>query len=343
MNHSDCQNLKQWFLEGKRIFPWREEPSPYRVWISEIMLQQTRASVVVTYFSKWMARFPTLSDVAKTSEEELIKLWEGLGYYNRVRNIQKAARYILENHGGAIPSTLEELIKVPGLGPYTAGAILSFAFHQKAAAVDGNVARVISRYYQIEEDITRISTQKVLKDKTLAFLPDKDPWVVMEALIELGATVCGKTPMCEQCPLHDGCKGHETQSAHLLPIKKKRKETLFLSRMVPIIRCEQSVLVRQLPMGKVLGGLYEFPSFDLLSLEELSQQLQEKFNIEAHYVEELPMQEYGFTHHHVELFPHIWDTSSQISIAGYTWKSIAELTQLPFTSGHKRILAQLLT
>src|SRR3990167_4180187 len=152
MQPFDHESLKRWFFINRRILPWRENPSPYEVWVSEVMLQQTRVSVVIPYFNRWMKHFPTISDLAKASIEAIIKVWEGLGYYSRARNLHEGAKYLLQFHAGELPDSPEHLKKVRGLGPYTIGAIRSFAFKQKAAAIDGNVLRVIARYFSIMEE-----------------------------------------------------------------------------------------------------------------------------------------------------------------------------------------------
>lgn len=341
MPSKDAEKLKQWFSREKRDLPWREDTSPYRVWISEIMLQQTRASVVIGYFERWMKQFPTLQHLAEASEDKVIKAWEGLGYYNRARNILKAARYFLSHHEGMIPPERQALLKVPGLGPYTVGAILSFAFKKKAPAVDGNVARVISRYDCFEEDISTQRAQKNLQMLTEDFLPDEQPWHVMEGLIELGAKICGKTPQCLRCPLQSGCKAHLLGKADSLPIKKKPKEILHLAKEVIVLKREEFFLVQMKEKGKVLGGLYEFFSFERDELRDVKDFLKEKFRIEADKIQELEKEQYGYTHHAVELFPSIWETSCSQLIPGCEWKPWQDLFSLPFTSGHRRILANL--
>lgn len=339
MPSSDAGKLKQWFLREKRSFPWREDTSPYAVWISEIMLQQTRASVVIDYFLKWMKEFPSLQDLAIASEEKVIKIWEGLGYYNRARNILKAAKYLHHHHQGEIPADRESLLKVPGLGPYTVGAILSFAFKQKEPAVDGNVARVMSRYHYFEEDITSSRAQKQLQQMTRDFLPQKEAHIVMEGLIELGAKVCGKTPQCLRCPLQSGCKANLHGSADHLPFKKKPRETLYLTKEVIILKCQEKFLIQQKEKGKVLGGLYEFFSIDREESLDVQSFLKEKFAIKAKKISELDKAEYTYTHHAVELFPSIWETTTSCLIPGCEWKTWQELCNLPFTSGHRRIRA----
>ena len=335
----DSKELISWFSKEKRDLPWREEITPYKVWISEIMLQQTRASVVKDYFERWMRRFPTLSLLSLASEDEVIKLWEGLGYYNRARNILKAARYFTEYHGGIIPCDKDALLKVPGLGPYTVGAILSFAFQKKAAAVDGNVERVASRYFAIDEEISTALVKRKIEESVFQFLPDESAHVAMEGLIELGATLCSKTPLCEKCPLKRGCKARALGIEQELPKKKKAKGSIELTRHVVIIRSSECVLVRQNEPGRVLGGLYEF--FMLQEEQDIESFFKEKFGIFLEKISNLEQQQHFYTHHKIELFPSIWETTHPFLVPGYEWRREEELKLLPFTSGHRKILAHL--
>jgi A/G-specific adenine glycosylase len=341
MPTEDVQKLLQWFERSKRALPWRDNPSPYRVWISEVMLQQTRASVVIEYFEKWMARYPSIQDLAQAPLDELIKLWEGLGYYNRVRNIHKAALYFIEHHRGEIPFDKKSLLKVPGLGSYTVGAILSFAFQQKQPAVDGNVSRVMSRYQAFTDEISSARARKKLEAFTSDFLPDQKPHIVMEGLIELGATICGKTPQCLRCPLQLGCKAHWLGLEGSLPKMKKRRPITYLYKEVIVLRSGNEFLVSKQPLGKVLGGLYEFLSFDKEDGLNVNLLLKNKFDLDAYLIQELGVTDYTYTHHAVELFPSIWETLCKKSIPGYEWRGWEELFTLPFTSGHKRILSSL--
>ena len=338
------ENLKKWFLQNKRSFPWRDFKTPYAVWVSEVMLQQTRASVVVAYFYRWMERFPTLFSLAEAPLEEIFKIWEGLGYYSRARNLKQGAIQILEE-GGVFPNSLEKLLKIKGIGPYTAGAILSFAFHQKAAAVDGNVARVISRYKGIFGDLTSSKVKKALEEETLLLLPDVESWIVMESFIELGATFClPAKPICSQCPLKESCYAHLHDVTGEIPLKKKRQETLFLQNQVVVIFYESEVLIEIKEEGKVLGGLAEFPSFPYSVHLEIEEEVKKKTNLETIWQEDLPLQKQSFTRYQVDLYPAILEAKEKKEVLGCSWHSIEDLSQsLTFSSGHKRILEEILS
>lgn len=341
MKNEDVSRLKTWFLKTKRDFPFRRDPSPYRVWISEVMLQQTRASVVIEYFERWMKKFPTLAVLAEATEDGVIKMWEGLGYYNRARNILRAARYFVSVHGGQIPSDKQALMLVPGLGPYTSGAILSFAFKKKAPAIDANVLRVMSRYYCIEELITKAKVQKDIFQLVDTFLPEEDPHIVMEALIELGATICTKAPRCSLCPANEGCIARQRGLADALPLKSRQKQTVYLERDVAVVFCQEKFLVKKMQPGKVLGGLFEFLSFDCDGLHTIESHLNSLFGEELVLLRELTKEHYSYTHHNVELFPSIWETRCEKLIEGCEWVSFDQLKTLPFSAGHRRILAAL--
>ncbi len=328
--------LKHWFEEEKRIFPWRENPTPYRVWVSEVMLQQTRASVVIPYFERWMSAFPTIKSLASAKIEEVIKLWEGLGYYSRARALHQGAKYLLEVHNGELPSDENALRKVKGLGPYTVGAICSFAFHQKKPAVDGNVKRVISRLFCIEEDIDKSSTQNQIYDRVFSLLPDKEPWIIMEALIELGATFCSKKPQCEKCPLNDGCLGYHLGKADLLPKKKKPAKVTYLERIVPVIRFQNEFLIQKHQGKKVMADLYEFP---YLEKDNFSTSF---YPAKLQFLKNLKEVKHTFTRFQAHLFPQLFQAEQKKEIEGFEWIEKSKLINKPFSSGHRKILQQLL-
>lgn len=336
------KELRDWFLLDKRSFPWRENATPYAVWVSEVMLQQTRASVVIPYFNRWMKRFPTLECLANAPLEEVLKAWEGLGYYSRARNLKLGAMQILQE-GGVFPNSYEKLLAIKGIGPYTAGAILSFAFHQKAAAIDGNVTRVISRYRGISCDLATVRAKKQLEEETMTLLPEREPWIVMEALIELGATICLPNPNCNQCPLKTGCYSLANQVVNEIPLKKKRQETLFLQNQVVVIFFESEVLIEIKKEGKVLGGLSEFVSFPYVLDQEIEEEVAKRFSLDVLWQEDLYLEKQSFTKYQVDLYPCIVEAKEKKEVPGYIWVSFSSLREkFTFSSGHKRILLQII-
>lgn len=334
--------LSQWFIQNKRSFPWRKDPSPYTVWVSEIMLQQTRAQVVQEYFNRWMKEFPSLEDLALAPIDKVLKAWEGLGYYSRVRNLKKAAEELYEQKK-PIPGTQKELLDIPGIGPYTAGAIASFAFHQKAPAIDGNVIRVLSRYHTLNTCPTSSQGKKILEEKVLAFLPDEKPWIVMEALIELGATICLPRALCAKCPLQTSCQAKLQDTVDIFPIKKKRsKETIYSQKQVFILLHEGKVLLQRNEEGSLLGGLTQFPS-ESYSHEYMNEELiLQNLQIKASWMEDLSSTKQNFTRYVEELIPSIYQVTEPHTPPGFFWEPVALLDTLLFSSGHRRILKEFL-
>lgn len=340
------RQLIDWFEEHKRDLPWREELSPYRVWVSEVMLQQTQVAVVIPYFERWMERFPTIESLANAPVEEVIKQWEGLGYYSRARNLHEGAKQVCRDYQGTLPDDPKLLEKIKGIGPYTKGAILSFAFRKKAAAVDGNVIRVLTRYLGMEEDISKPSTIKSIWKIAEELVPEQQPWSYNEGLIELGATVCSKKPQCLKCPIKEGCKGFLRGIADSLPVKSKKSETIDLYRDVVLIESEGEVLVRKCPKGEIMQDLYEFPFRELTNDapddEETLAWASKTFEMGLEFEESLPVITHGFTKYRVKLFPKKFKGLQKGKSSHYQWCSISELHHLPFNAGHRKIAAHLI-
>lgn len=345
IDHESEDNLKQelpldalraWFLQFRRSFPWRETPTPYRVWISEVMLQQTKASVVVPYFERWLAHFPDIEALAKAPIEEVLKAWEGLGYYSRARNLHEGAKEIMENHGGELPCEYSKLKKIRGLGPYTCGAILNFAFKKKATAIDGNVLRVISRFLALEEEIDQTSVKQKIEKFVFEMLPNEESWYITEGLIELGATLCNRDPQCNQCPLSSRCLGYRHGLQKVIPKKKNRLKISALFRRVAVIRCGDHYLLQKGEKGKVMADLYEFP---YVEETENHKTFEEILGISLTPIKSLPEERHTFTRFRVHLSPHLYDTDHLDP--RFLWKERAVLTDLPFSSGHRRILENL--
>ncbi len=260
--------LLHWYDRNARILPWREDPKPYYVWVSEIMLQQTRVEAVKGYFDRFLSALPELSDLAGAQEEVLLKLWEGLGYYNRVRNMQKAAQVVMERYEGSLPADYEALKQLPGIGTYTAGAIASIAYGIPEPAVDGNVLRVLKRISASYDDITKEKVKKELEDDLRRIMPKDRPGDFNQSLMELGATVClpnGK-PLCEQCPVMHLCKAFHAGCELELPVKSKKKERRVEEHTVFVIKtgtgnAYEIVLHKRAGKG-LLSGLWELPNVE---------------------------------------------------------------------------------
>ncbi len=263
-NNEFSQSLLAWYHENRRQMPWREEPSPYRIWISEIMLQQTRVDTVIPYFNRFMERYPDIISLASSDEEELLKYWEGLGYYSRIRNIHITAKNLVQNYNGQLPTTYDELIKLKGIGDYTAGAIASEAFHEKVAAVDGNVFRVMARLSGDPEDLREVRTQKRLKEKVVTILPDQEVGDFNQALIELGALICVPRgePKCDKCPVSKHCLAKARGEQMEIPYKSKAKKRRIENRTIFLLYYEKEWAIVKREEGRFLEGLYEFPSME---------------------------------------------------------------------------------
>lgn len=347
MDHDFVGKLRRWFLSQARDLPWRVQPSPYAVWVSEVMLQQTQVAVVIPYFERWMERFPTVSDLAEAPLEDVLKLWEGLGYYSRARNLHKGARDVVEKYGGSLPSTAETLGKIKGIGPYTVGAILSFAFRQRAAAVDGNVLRVLSRYYCIPDDIGKSKSVRTFVEAAERLLPEKEPWVIAEALIELGATVCARVPRCHDCPVRGGCLAYRNGTTGQFPVKAAKSASKELFRAVAVVCCRGHFLVGCGEKGKVMADLYEFPYFELGSpsstVEEQLENISSGLGDVGAWREAMPVVKHTFTRFRASLYPHLFVMKDFRQIPGYRWMCHDEIRKVPFSSGHRRILNEVLS
>lgn len=256
--------LLSWYDAGNRILPWRSEPTPYHVWLSEIMLQQTRVEAVKPYYDRFLHALPDIAHLASAGEDELLKLWEGLGYYNRVRNLQKAAVIIMRDYDGEMPHTQEELMKLPGIGRYTSGAIASIAYGQPDPAVDGNVLRVLSRLRRDERNISEDKTKQAVEAELREVMPQDRPGDFNQSMMELGAMVCAPNgaPKCETCPLSQICESHAAGTWDRYPVKAAKKPRVIEHKTVLVIRSDQRVVFGKRPSKGLLAGMYEFPCLE---------------------------------------------------------------------------------
>ncbi len=253
-----------WYQKNKRDLPWRINPSPYHVWVSEIMLQQTRVEAVKAYYQRFLEALPRVSDLAGAKEDQLLKLWEGLGYYNRVRNMQKAAKQIEIDYRGNFPDTYEGILSLPGIGTYTAGAISSFAFGIPKPAVDGNVLRVITRLTADDRDIAKQSTKTSVERSLDQLIPRENPSDFNQGLIELGALVCGPNgePKCEICPLNNICLAKKEDLIAKIPVKSKAKKRKIQEKTVLLFRDHNQIALHKRDLKGLLAGMYEFPNLE---------------------------------------------------------------------------------
>ncbi|MCH9612282.1 MAG: Adenine DNA glycosylase [Chlamydiia bacterium] len=337
--------LIEWFELNRRHMPWREVATPYRVWISEVMLQQTQVSVVIPYFERWMAQFPSVKELAEAPVDEVIKCFEGLGYYSRARNLHKGAKYFVEKFGGEIPPDYQALIQAPGIGHYTAGAILNFAFHKPVPAVDGNVARVMARYIGYEKEITKAKHLMEIREEVKKRLPVEKGWVFSEALIELGALVCKKTPACHACPLALSCVAYADGREVELPKRGARQKVVFLYRMLACITFDCYVLVRKEQKGALMADLWQFPylegSENQSDKSNFTGQFQSLLGLDLTLKFSMERVSHTFTRYQAHLFPTIYEATEKTLVPGYEWVETDQITALPFCSGHRQVARSL--
>lgn len=290
--------LLSWYDQCRRILPWREDPKPYHVWLSEIMLQQTRVEAVKEYYLRFLAELPTIQDLAAAGEEKLLKLWEGLGYYNRVQNLQKAAKVCAEEYGGQLPGDFEKLKKLPGIGEYTAGAIGSIAFGLPVTAVDGNVFRVITRLTADPSDITKPETKERITGMVQALQPRERPGDFNQALMDLGATVClpNGIPKCESCPLGVLCQGRRQGNMTEYPVKPPKKPRKKEEKTVFLLFSESKTALHKRGKESVLKNMWEFPNTEGVLTEAEAEAWCRQKGMKVLRMETLPGYQHIFTH-----------------------------------------------
>ncbi|MFQ6673480.1 MAG: A/G-specific adenine glycosylase [Fidelibacterota bacterium] len=253
-----AERVMTWYGDHQRFLPWRSESDPYRIWVSEVMLQQTQVETVIPYYHRWLDRFPTVKSVAEAPADAVLKAWEGLGYYSRCRNFQRACRIVVDVHGSKIPDTWEELRKLPGVGDYTAGAILSFAFHKPYPALDGNVSRVMSRLLASPSPV--LKGKKEFAQVLVKWIPHDRPGDFNQAMMDLGSQVCRKNqPHCFDCPVTDFCVAYQEGNPDTYPVHTRKKVRPHREIVVGVIWDGDRFLIQKRPPEGLLGGLWEFP------------------------------------------------------------------------------------
>lgn len=352
-----------WYAKYKRDLPWRRHRNPYYIWVSEIMLQQTRVDTVIPYFHRFIDKFPTIEALADAPEEEVLKSWEGLGYYSRARNLQFAAREVKEQYGGQVPNDKKAVSGLKGVGPYTTGAILSIAYNQPEPAVDGNVMRVLSRYFLIQEDIMKGSTRAFMEDLIVQLIPEGEASNFNQALMELGALVCTpKSPQCLICPVMQHCAARLEGMEESLPVKTKAKPPRPEYRSVALVEGEGAhagkILVRQRPSEGLLAKMWELPHVlapeqaalggadDALRMDALRGELHEA-GIAALPEGWLMDAEHTFSHIHWNLRVFRYAEHNQVMMgeaaATYRWIHESDMEELAFPNVFLRILRQYFT
>ena len=310
--------IADWDAAVRRDLPWRRSPSPYHVWISEIMLQQTRIEAVIPYYERFLAALPDVAALAAVDDDRLMKLWEGLGYYSRARNLKKAAQQIMERFGGELPATVEELRSLPGIGDYTAGAIASLAFHKPEPAVDGNVLRVLSRLLASKDDVMSPAVRKSVTANLRNVYPSGEKSaLVTEGLMELGETVCipNGEPLCDVCPAASHCRARAAGDPTQYPVRSAPKARRIEERTVLLLHCGEKYAIRRREEKGLLAGLWEFPSCEgTLTREEIAVQFPDALSLEP-----CGSAKHIFTH--VEWHMTGWRVELPEEAPGYVWET----------------------
>ncbi|MBI3999013.1 MAG: A/G-specific adenine glycosylase [Candidatus Omnitrophica bacterium] len=345
------RKLTQWFSKHQRALPWRIHGNPYRIFVVETMLQQTQIKTVIPYYQRWLKKFPNVNVLAEAPLDHVLKLWEGLGYYTRARNLHKAAQIIAERFDGKIPNDPEILRSLPGIGRYTAGAIASIAFQKPVPLVDGNVARVFSRIFCLRKDIAKPKTQKILYELAEKLVPEKNPGIFNQALMELGSLVCiPETPKCSVCPVQSLCLAFQKGDPSKLPIKSGGVQVKKIEMVVGILEKDGRLLVRRRPERGIWGGLWEIPGTVRAKNETLEEALKLEFketldlSIQIHK-KERPIKHH-FTHRDATIYPfHLKIASNGLKQRSQKvrWATPKTLNQLSFPVPHQKILKTICT
>ncbi len=354
-SHRIAASLLSWYDENKADLPWRGGDA-YAVWLSEIMLQQTQIETVIPYYNRFLEKFPSIHDLAHSDLDSILKLWEGLGYYSRARNLYKTSQIVSEDFEGNFPSDVTKLLDLPGIGRYTAGAIASIAFDVRAPLLDGNVIRVFSRWLDLADDVTQTKTKNYLWDIADELVPAERPGDFNQALMELGQKICTpKNPDCAACPVQEICAAYANGTRSERPVKKKRAKTPHYDVAAGIIRNEQGLLlIAQRPLDGLLGGLWEFPGGKQEQGETmpecLKRELQEELAIEVEVGALFVKVKHAFTHFKITLHAYECsylgssdgsDAPQAIEAADWAWVTEDELEQYSFGKADREVIKAL--
>lgn len=351
INHTEtfAATLVRWFESAMRPLPWRKTYDPYGVWISEIMLQQTQADRGANYYARWMRRFPDLRSVADAGEEEVLALWEGLGYYSRARNLHAAARSIMRDHGGEFPRDIGEIRALPGIGDYTAGAIASIAFNQPEPAIDANVLRIFARLCDIDAPPTGKETRSEIAGLIRTLIHDSPPRMFCQGLMELGALICGKKPKCDSCPLSHFCEARKAGTVALRPVPSSTAPYQSFETATGIILCDNRIFIRQRPPRGLWAGLWEFPGGRLLPgdvpEEAVAREAARAANLPVVVREKIGVVRHGYTNNRVIMHGYLCGIDGEGSIPpprpDAIWVTREEISGYAFPAGHRKLLERL--
>lgn len=330
--------IVKWYLNQEKTLPWKKDKEPYHIWVSEIMLQQTRIEAVKKYYTRFMHELPTLQDLANVSEEKLLKLWEGLGYYNRAKNLKKAAIQIEQEYEGKMPANYKELLKLPGIGEYTAGAIASISYQEKVPAVDGNVLRVVSRVLGSKKDVLLSETKKEITKQLLEILP-KEAGDFNEGLMELGEKICipNSSPLCEKCPIQKFCMAYKENLTTEIPVRVKKQKRKIQERTVFILKYKNQIAIRKRKETGILANLYEFPNISGKIKEEQISKILKQWNLQLKNLLKMKNEKHIFTH--VEWHMCAYEIEVKNKNKEWIWATEEELkNEYPLPTAFKKMI-----
>lgn len=337
--------LLRWYEKKARKLPWRGTRDPYAIWVSEIMLQQTQVATVIPYYTNFLKFFPTVHHLARADLSKVLKIWEGLGYYSRARNLHRASQIISNHFHGRTPDTLKDLLSLPGIGRSTAGAILSFAFQKEAPILDGNAKRVISRLFAVSDNPARGKTEDLLWKISESLIPRGFSNPFNQALMDLGSMICTpKEPDCNHCPLRDVCKGRASGKPERYPSRSMRRTIPHVESVSAVIRKDRKVLLNQRPATGLLGGLWEFPNWPIEEKKEMKEYLRQKVKSEIglRVRTKEPVGSFRQTFSHFKLTVHVFQCQPLDGKGRGKWVPMKNLPLFPMSRIHRRISLSIL-
>lgn len=354
-HHEDIPALHDaliaWFEAHKADLPWRRTQDPYAIWLSEIMLQQTQVATVIAYYERFLARFPTVQHLAAAPLGDVLKLWEGLGYYSRARNLHRAAQMVVAEFGSTLPASVDDLRRLPGVGRYTAGAVASLAFGVDTPVLDGNVIRILTRLFNLADDVRQSATQRALWNLATCLVPAGRAGHWNEGLMEFGRRICTpKSPACESCPIAAHCDALKQGTQHALPIKTPRPKTPHFDVTAAVTRrADGRLLIAQRPPEGMLGGMWEFPGGKREPSESLKEclkrEIREELGIEIAVGTQIGTVKHTYTHLRITLYAFecrlISGEPQTLECAAWAWVTLAELDNYAFPVTDQKIIAML--
>jgi len=342
--------LLTWYDQYHRDLPWRQTSDPYAIWVSEVMLQQTQVKTVIPYFQRFLEKYPTIQDLAASDLQTVLKIWEGLGYYGRARNMHRAAHIVMQEHHGRFPDTWKHIHSLPGIGDYIAAAVLSIAFNSPYAVVDGNVKRVLARLFRLKTPVNQAKHDNTFKKHADKLLFKPDPGKYNQAMMELGALICTPySPLCATCPIHSACKAYQSSTVDIFPKRVKTKKTPLYTIAIGVVLNKDRVLITQRRNDGLLGGLWEFPGGKIKDGETPAtaclREIKEETGLEVAIRQYLTQVKHAYTHFKIIADVFICDhVSGTVVLKGpvdYQWITLDQITDYPFPKANHKFIPRL--